>query len=619
MGIVAFSQTTIPPASTWTPARNIINANFVNTYDSIAASRLRVNILYDSVLTHRTAINLRLLKSDTASMLANYTRNGELNSTLAAKVNISDTAAMLSPYALTSELGEFGSGSGDVIGSDTVTAYRLAIFSGVDAITGYPTIYTSTASGNTTLYTDRGRFGSAGDTLDNWGGRHANSVRLYNKEAKIGYPNLLLYGSYVGTGLIGIKDSIIAFTLGQYMPEMKFTIEKEFNRSLVPLYTPVSTTSLAGFRIPHGVAPSSPTNGDLWTTTGGIFIQINGSTDTLATQEYARQYGGTGTVTISDVQNEIADSLNAIRPSIAVGDGTVGPFFDGSEDGGQILYFYGDNGFYTALQGGAPTANRLYRLPIAALPSAGHKSYINIDEYGNMGFIDTTLVGTGSGTVSSVGLTMPTGFSVSSSPVTTSGTLGVSFSAGYSLPTDVDQANWTTAYGWGDWSTQGFLTGTDTLSLDARVALLEADYIDSALLNTIVPLLSDTVLIASYMIGWGHADDTILFSTGDILGGFYWDGSDSLVVTSHSAVVYGSSPDIDVNWVYDVNWRDATPTDIFTSNLTVTSTTTPNIGTTVSSGVIPSGRWIWAVVRQATAQPTQAVINLYGNRLNRTY
>jgi hypothetical protein len=51
-----------------------------------------------------------------------------------------------------------------------------------------------------------------------------------------------------------------------------------------------------------------------------------------------------------------------------------------------------------------------------------------------------------SGTVTSVGLSVPTGFSVSGSPVTTSGTLALSFAAGYSLPSTSSQANWDTAY-----------------------------------------------------------------------------------------------------------------------------------------------------------------------------
>jgi hypothetical protein len=50
------------------------------------------------------------------------------------------------------------------------------------------------------------------------------------------------------------------------------------------------------------------------------------------------------------------------------------------------------------------------------------------------------------GTVTSVGLSAPTGFAVSGSPVTSSGTLALSFAAGYSLPTTASQSNWDTAY-----------------------------------------------------------------------------------------------------------------------------------------------------------------------------
>ncbi len=50
------------------------------------------------------------------------------------------------------------------------------------------------------------------------------------------------------------------------------------------------------------------------------------------------------------------------------------------------------------------------------------------------------------GTVTSVALSAPTGFSVSGSPVTSSGTLALAFSAGYSLPTISSQGNWDTAY-----------------------------------------------------------------------------------------------------------------------------------------------------------------------------
>ena len=48
--------------------------------------------------------------------------------------------------------------------------------------------------------------------------------------------------------------------------------------------------------------------------------------------------------------------------------------------------------------------------------------------------------------LTSVGLTMPTGFSVANSPLTQSGVLAVTYASGYSLPSDAEQAEWDTAY-----------------------------------------------------------------------------------------------------------------------------------------------------------------------------
>jgi hypothetical protein len=44
---------------------------------------------------------------------------------------------------------------------------------------------------------------------------------------------------------------------------------------------PASTTINAPFNIAHGVAPSNPVNGDIWTTQSGVFAQINGATIAL--------------------------------------------------------------------------------------------------------------------------------------------------------------------------------------------------------------------------------------------------------------------------------------------------------------------------------------------------
>ena len=62
------------------------------------------------------------------------------------------------------------------------------------------------------------------------------------------------------------------------------------------------------------------------------------------------------------------------------------------------------------------------------------------------------------GTVTSVAATVPTGLSVSGTPVTSSGTLAITYAAGYSIPTDAKQTNWDTAYGWGNHASAGYAT-----------------------------------------------------------------------------------------------------------------------------------------------------------------
>lgn len=44
------------------------------------------------------------------------------------------------------------------------------------------------------------------------------------------------------------------------------------------LLTLAGTTAVSSLRLPHGVAPTSPVNGDVWTTTAGLFVRINGGT-----------------------------------------------------------------------------------------------------------------------------------------------------------------------------------------------------------------------------------------------------------------------------------------------------------------------------------------------------
>ena len=58
------------------------------------------------------------------------------------------------------------------------------------------------------------------------------------------------------------------------------------------LILPAPTTANASINLPAGTAPTSPNNGDLWTTTAGVFARINGATQGPYT-------GNLGTVTVN--------------------------------------------------------------------------------------------------------------------------------------------------------------------------------------------------------------------------------------------------------------------------------------------------------------------------------
>jgi hypothetical protein len=71
-----------------------------------------------------------------------------------------------------------------------------------------------------------------------------------------------------------------------------------------------------------------------------------------------------------------------------------------------------------------------------------------------------------SGTVTSVALSVPTGLTVTNSPITTSGTIAIANTSGYSIPTDAKQTQWDTAY------TNRITTATSPLSITTNTISL---------------------------------------------------------------------------------------------------------------------------------------------------
>lgn len=66
-----------------------------------------------------------------------------------------------------------------------------------------------------------------------------------------------------------LMSSVTALTLAQT------TLSATFAGQIVGS---AGTTTRATLRIPHGAAPTSPVDGDVWSTSAGLFVRINGAT-----------------------------------------------------------------------------------------------------------------------------------------------------------------------------------------------------------------------------------------------------------------------------------------------------------------------------------------------------
>jgi len=63
----------------------------------------------------------------------------------------------------------------------------------------------------------------------------------------------------------------------------EFVKAQNYQRVAASFVTPASAAAGAGLRVVHGAAPTAPVNGDMWTTTAGLFVRINGVTKTVTT------------------------------------------------------------------------------------------------------------------------------------------------------------------------------------------------------------------------------------------------------------------------------------------------------------------------------------------------
>jgi len=238
------------------------------------------------------------------------------------------------------------------------------------------------------------------------------------------------------------------------------------------------------------------------TLTKGTVVYINGATGQLPTVTKAIATGdSTSAQTLGVMSNDLANNSDGYVTII----GLVTELDTSAYTDGQQLYLSGTTaGGFTATKPYAPTHLVYVAVVEYAHPIHG-KLFIKVqngyemDELHNVSAHtpnngDTLVYNSSTslwestarnlGTVTSVSATVPTGLSVSGSPITSSGTLAISYASGYAIPTTSSQTNWDTAYTdrykW-DGGATGLVASTGRASLSAAQSGANTDITSIAL------------------------------------------------------------------------------------------------------------------------------------------
>lgn len=112
------------------------------------------------------------------------------------------------------------------------------------------------------------------------------------------------------------------------------------------LATVASASGGAGLRVPHGSAPSAPTNGDIWTTTAALFARINGASKQMMPVDGELKGYKEATYTITDGAAFEIDPANGSIQKVTLGASRT-PKATNMQDGQSILLAVDDGSAYS--------------------------------------------------------------------------------------------------------------------------------------------------------------------------------------------------------------------------------------------------------------------------------
>jgi hypothetical protein len=202
-----------------------------------------------------------------------------------------------------------------------------------------------------------------------------------------------------------------------------------------------------------------------------------------------------------------------------------------------------------------------------------------------------TAIGAGTssttGTVTSVDMSVPTGLSVSGNPVTSSGTLAVTFSAGYSIPTTANQTNWSTAYSWGNHASAGYAADSAVVHNTGTETVAGAKTFSTSVTSPIIT--ASTKFVSSYFDASGSGGGALRNASGTAQ--LQWGGGGGNNITFDVAAnLNPANAQIDISPTGTGTVRINPATLSSMNNVTIGATTPAAItGTTITATTYAGG------------------------------
>ena len=142
---------------------------------------------------------------------------------------------------------------------------------------------------------------------------------------------------------------------------------------------------------------------------------------------------------------------------------------------------------------------------------------------------------------------------------------------------------------------------------------------ESLSLSAIVPYLADTIPLVTFGAGTGLAADTALMNNGVLIGSFYNEGSDTLIITQLVGILKeGTGTEtISVQISWHATFLSGSATSLNAAALAITSLTTGTIDTSFVNAKIPPNVFVWGILSGASTdnKPTYLNVTLSGYKI----